>query len=169
MTIAASPAGALVVLTGGDPAIHVGLGHLTNALHAAGFDVQVETQGALNMAWLEDVSSLCLSPKPPSSGMECDVDLLRLIGERCRHTAFIKIPVAGAADLAFADMIHAALPDLPFYVQPVNPTPGMERDAASRLAEYRQLIEAVTSAPHRGAWHVLPQIHVLAWGERRGV
>src|SRR4051812_31526998 len=59
----------LVVLSGGNPAL-LGLRGLVNELHAAGYEVAVETQGSIWRDWLGQVDRLVTSPKGPSSGMD---------------------------------------------------------------------------------------------------
>ena len=64
-----------VVITGGNPALHE-LGALVNALQEHNYKVSVETQGSRWKEWLRDCDSICVSPKPPSSGMEESLDLM---------------------------------------------------------------------------------------------
>ena len=58
-----------IVISGGNPALH-DLSELTKILQTSGFKVAVETQGTKHKEWLNTVDRLCVSPKPPSSGMK---------------------------------------------------------------------------------------------------
>lgn len=156
--------GGVVVLTGGDPCIHNGLGDVVTDLVDAGYVVQVETQGAINADWLDHVDTICLSLKPPSSGVTTDFDKLDAIvaltdGDEVPGM-FLKVPVADAADLEFADMLSDLYPDLQLYVQPVNPTPGVEIDTATRLAAFERLVQDVLAKQTRHTWIVSLQLHV---------
>lgn len=158
----------LVVLTGGDPAMHAGLDDVNYKLRQYGYTTQVETQGALAADWLTQVDHVCISPKPPSSGMETDWDKLgKVVG--LNDSVSIKVPIAGRADLAFADRVHELYPGVPFFIQPVNPFPGQGESLDARVLRLKSLAEAVKGSPHRTLWRVMPQLHVLMWGEALGV
>jgi 7-carboxy-7-deazaguanine synthase len=126
--------------------------------------------------WFADLDVLVLSPKPPSSGMETDWALF----DRCLEAAggrpetVLKIVVFDEADYAYARNAAARYPQLPVYLQPGNHTPpgGDEVDAGidmDGIAErMRWLVDRVTEDRWFDA-RVLPQLHVLLWGNRRGV
>ena len=68
----------------------------------------------------------------------------------------------------------ARYPSLPLYLSVGNPAPGDacagrgESNCADLLARFRWLVDKVA----RDRWFaatVLPQLHVLAWGNQRGV
>jgi 7-carboxy-7-deazaguanine synthase len=77
------------------------------------------------------------------------------------------------ADYDYAGPAAARYPSLPLYLSVGNPTPGDEAgrgdvDLADLLARFRWLVDKVA----RDRWFeatVLPQLHVLAWGNQRGV
>ena len=66
----------------------------------------------------------------------------------------------------------ARYPALPPYLQVGNPAPltavADESDVGDLLRRFRWLVGKVT-ADHWFAATVLPQLHVMAWGNKRGV
>ncbi len=164
----------LVTLSGGNPAIQP-LGPLIRQGRAKGYRFALETQGSVSRGWFADLEMLVLSPKPPSSGMELDWALLaRCVEAAERAPVVLKIVVFDEADFRFAREVAAFLPRLPVYLQPGNHTPpppdddGALVDQAGIDDRMRWLVGRVIE----DGWHearVLPQLHVMLWGNRRGV
>jgi 7-carboxy-7-deazaguanine synthase len=160
-----------VTLSGGNPAIQ-DFGPLIALGKSAGFRFACETQGSVAKPWFAALDMLVLSPKPPSSGQEVDWDSFR----RCVAAAdggpqlIMKIVVFDEVDYAWARSAADRHPNLPLYLQPGNPdldadVPVDPRYLADRLL---WLVERVTG----DGWfapRVLPQLHVLLWGNKRGV
>src|SRR5690606_35296827 len=61
-----------VTISGGNPAIHKGIGALVDACHKEGWKVAIETQRSIWQDWLTKIDEVTLSPKPPSSEMNTD-------------------------------------------------------------------------------------------------
>ncbi|KPV41510.1 7-carboxy-7-deazaguanine synthase [Thiohalorhabdus denitrificans] len=159
----------LVSLSGGNPALQP-LGGLIAAGHERGHSFTLETQGSVAAAWFAALDSLTLSPKGPSSGhitrlaeLEACLDAA---GEGPETT--FKVVVFDEADYGYARELAANYPGHPFYLQVGNPEPVGEPDPADLMARYRWLVERVTNDRWYAAT-VLPQLHVLAWGNQRGV
>ena len=159
----------LVVFSGGDPCMHEGFAEVADRLEQRGYTTQVETQGALNPPWLFLVDHVCVSPKPPSSGMITDFDRLNDVIRFHKPRLSLKVPVADAEDLQFAVGLHLSAPDVPFFVQPVNPLPGIAQSIDDRMTRLRALVDLVKADPRCGRMRVGPQLHTLLWGEARGV
>lgn len=153
-----------VTLSGGNPALH-DLGGLVAGLHAEGRRVAVETQGTVFRPWLGNCEVVTVSPKPPSSGMTTNYAQLD------RFAAFpaanLKVVVFDDADYAYARDIHRRYPGVPFYVQ-VGNNVG-EDDTASLLAKLDWLSARALGDPDMADAIVLPQLHVLLYGNKRGV
>jgi 7-carboxy-7-deazaguanine synthase len=163
----------LVVLTGGNPALHE-LAPLVAELQRQSFDIAVETQGSVWRDWLAHVDTLVVSPKPPSSGMagpeqatQFEV-FMRRADEHGAQLA-LKIVVFDEADLLYAEEIASTFP-APLYLS-VGTDQGLDEEATKRgvLRRLRWLNEAVARHPALARAHVMPQLHVLAWGTARGV
>ncbi|HUY77894.1 MAG TPA: 7-carboxy-7-deazaguanine synthase QueE [Ktedonobacterales bacterium] len=153
-----------VTLSGGNPALH-DLGALVERLHAQGRQIAVETQGTVFRDWLRACEVVTVSPKPPSSGMqtnEAQLDRFAALPQ-----ANLKVVVFDAADYAYARDIHLRYPNVPFYLQ-VGNTVGQD-DTAALLAKLDWLGRTALADPAMGAAVVLPQLHVLLYGNRRGV
>lgn len=163
-----------VVLSGGNPALHK-LESLVMELHASGRRVAVETQGSIWRAWLAQVDRLTVSPKAPSSGMAGE-DRVRAF-ERFMSTAaqegtdriVLKIACFDEIDLRWAKEVAAAWPELPLYLSAGTPVPSPPDLRGAVAARFRWLCEAVAADPDLSRAHVLPQLHVIAWGDATGV
>src|SRR5262249_40652710 len=145
---------------------------------ADGHSFALETQGSISQAWFAELDWLILSPKPPSSGMTTDWNNL----ENCLKAAqgeprcVLKIVVFDDADYSFARAAAARYPMLPVYLQVGNPAPltgtstaiAGEPDLEDLMHRMRWLAGRVIAADWFAAT-VLPQLHVLAWGNKRGV
>ncbi|TGN67668.1 7-carboxy-7-deazaguanine synthase QueE [Paracoccus liaowanqingii] len=160
-----------VSLSGGNPAIQ-DFGPLIARGRAEGYDFALETQGSVARDWFSDLSMLVLSPKPPSSGERPDwaaFDACLAAGQGA-GAVVMKIVVFDDADYAWAQEVAGRYPDLPLVLQPGNPevdpaVPVAAQDVADRLL---WLVEKVTA----DGWfrpRLLPQLHVMLWGNRRGV
>lgn len=153
-----------VTLSGGNPALHI-LDSLVAALHDVGYRVAVETQGSIYRPWLEACDLVTISPKPPSSGMETDLAMLdRFVG---LPAANLKVVIFDDTDFAFARSIHGRFPDVPFYLQVGNDVGEDGTEALLRKLDW--LSRRTLADPKMGEAVVLPQLHVLLYGNRRGV
>ncbi|RTM10132.1 MAG: 7-carboxy-7-deazaguanine synthase QueE [Hyphomicrobiales bacterium] len=165
----------MVSLSGGNPAIQP-LGPLIDRGHSEGYRFALETQGSVPKEWFADLDVLVLSPKPPSSEMTTDWAAFDTCVEAARDKPkmALKLVVFDDYDYAYAKDAAARYPQLPVYLQPGNhtpPRPGNEDafiDMAGVMRRMEWLVEKVT----RDRWfeaRVLPQLHVLLWGNKRGV
>lgn len=164
----------MVTLSGGNPAIQP-LGPLIELGHAKGYKFALETQGSVARQWFSALDMLVLSPKPPSSGMQTNWAILSDCVEAGQvGKTVLKIVVFDAVDYAYARAVAARHPDLPVYLQPGNhtpPPPGDDTatvDHAGLEDRMRWLVDRVTDDKWYDA-KVLPQLHVMLWGNKRGV
>lgn len=166
----------MVSLSGGNPAIQP-LSELITAGKQKGYAFALETQGSMAQDWFAGLDVLTLSPKPPSSGMDTDWDVLA----QCVDAAgtvpqtVLKFVVFDEDDYGYARAAAARYPHLPVYLQPGNHTPppgndpqGGAVDMEGLNARMRWLVEKVTDDRWFAA-SVLPQLHVMLWGNMRGV
>ena len=162
-----------VTLSGGNPAIHKGLGEVVDRLHASGYDVAIETQGTIWNDWLTKVDEITISPKPPSSTMTTDFQQLASFIERLpKERTTLKVVVFDEKDFQFAEKVHQTFPTLDFYIQPGNDDlqETDERKMTHHLIEsYERLIERAMASTILKDVRILPQLHALVWGNRRGV
>lgn len=164
----------MVSLSGGNPGIQP-LGGLIALGKAKGYRFALETQGSIVQDWFSDLDVLTLSPKPPSSGMVTDwakFDACVAAASNGPETA-LKIVVFDEADYAYAREAAARYPDLPLYLQPGNHTPpDIEGRGEPDLAGLNERTRWLIARASEDAWYearVLPQLHVMIWGNRRGV
>lgn len=165
----------MVSLSGGNPAIQP-LGPLIDHGHARGYRFALETQGSVAKPWFKDLDVLVLSPKPPSSGMAFDPQSLQscLVMAGTGPRIVLKFVVFDDVDFAFARSVSALCPGLPVYLQPGNhtPPPPEADDAVIDMDGIMERMHWLVDRVVAEGWFeavVLPQLHVLLWGNRRGV
>ncbi|OHV84643.1 7-carboxy-7-deazaguanine synthase QueE [Rhizobium sp. LCM 4573] len=164
-----------VSLSGGNPAIQP-LGPLISHGKRKGYRFALETQGNIAKDWFENLDTLVLSPKPPSSGMVTDWHALQHCLDMAagKPQTVLKIVVFDDADYAFAKDAAARFPHLPVYLQPGNhtPPPPDDDDAVVDIDGVMDRMLWLVGKVTEDRWfaaRVLPQLHVLLWGNRRGV
>lgn len=165
-----------VTISGGNPALLASIGSLVRLLREKGIRTAVETQGSRWQEWLAEIDDVTISPKPPSSGMETNWEVLDQIIQRLvdhgHNGTSLKVVVFDEADFAYAARVHQRYPKLPFYLQPGNGdlVNADTHELRSKLLEsYSWLIDKAMAAPEMNDAKVLPQLHALVWGNKRGV
>jgi 7-carboxy-7-deazaguanine synthase len=166
-----------VSLSGGNPALQ-SLAPVIALGRRNGHSVALETQGSLPQTWFAELDWLILSPKPPSSGMTTDWNALEACIEAAqgKPRCVLKIVVFDEADYSYARTTSARHPALPVYLQVGNPSPSVrpgraaaEQPDIDNLLDRLRWLAGRVLADHWFAATVLPQLHVLAWGNKRGV
>jgi len=165
-----------VTISGGNPALLASLDGLVQLLKERGIRTAVETQGSKWQSWLHDIDDVTISPKPPSSGMTTDLDALDQIIHALmasNHQGLsLKVVVFNEEDFAYAQSIHQRYPAVPFYLQPGNDDLTIADTITLRdklLESFEWLIDRAMEAPDMNDVKVLPQLHALVWGNKRGV
>ncbi|MGE6631147.1 7-carboxy-7-deazaguanine synthase QueE [Bacillus sp. NPDC077027] len=166
-----------VTISGGNPALLKQMVSLIEVLNDHGIETALETQGTMYQEWFLKIDDLTLSPKPPSSNMKTDFTKLTRIIEELRqhnrlHHASLKVVIFDELDLAYAKDVHARYPDIPFYLQVGNDDTVTTDDTyllTHLLKKYEALVDQVAKDPTLNRVRVLPQLHTLLWGNKRGV
>lgn len=162
-----------VTISGGNPLLHKGIGEFIGLCHEENWKVAVETQATIWQDWLLEVDDITLSPKPPSSGMITDFDKLDGFMDKLENSnASLKIVIFDETDFEFAGQLHLRYPSVPFFLQVGNEDITTTDDArlvASLLERYSWLIDLSTQSSVMNDVKVLPQLHALVWGNKRGV
>lgn len=159
-----------VSISGGNPAIQ-NFAPVIELGRAAGYAFACETQGSIPQPWFADLALLVVSPKPPSSGQVVDWDAFGACLDAAGAAQIaMKIVIFDDRDLAFAREAAARHPELPLYLQPGNPAvdPDIPVSAQSLADRMLWLVDETVGK----GWlvpRILPQLHVLIWGNRRGV
>lgn len=175
-----------VTLTGGNPCIH-NLTGLVRQLRQAKFTICVETQGTVRPSWLSEVHLITLSPKPPSSGnlttMNSDaLEEIYVLREDLPLGVEFKVVVYDEQDYVYAKTLYLRYPQAPLTLQIGDPRlrkgrkgkperGEREEEAVETMYSLEGLIDRVMQDK---TWsgadvRVLPQLHKLIWGNRRGV
>ena len=162
-----------VTISGGNPALHKGIGELVTLCHQQGWKIAIETQASIWQEWLLAIDDITLSPKLPSSGMVTDVAKLdEFMDKLAGAHVSLKIVVFNQRDFVYAENLHQRYPAIPFFLQTGNEdtvTMNDEKLVSTLLARYEQLIDLHIQSPIMNDVKVLPQLHTLVWGNKRGV
>ncbi|MED1205531.1 7-carboxy-7-deazaguanine synthase QueE [Heyndrickxia acidicola] len=166
-----------VTISGGNPALIKNLGGFVQLMKDNHIQMGLETQGTKWQDWFLDIDDLTISPKPPSSKMQTDFDKLDSIFQNLnrlnfRHRVSLKVVVFNQEDYEFAKIVHKRYPAAPFFLQVGNDdvhTFNNESLLTRLLGKYEDLIELVVEDAEMNNVKVLPQLHTLIWGNKRGV
>lgn len=172
-----------VTLSGGNPALHH-LEGLVALLRQAGYKLCLETQGTIRRVWADDLELTTVSPKPPSSGQQVNYAQLDKWMTAAVDT-IIKVVVFDEEDLNFAADIAERYPYRQLYLQPgtdvigdVTSAPTGDDPDDHVLAQTRQQVCDKLLWVHNAALAhdriprnviIMPQMHVLMWGQKQGV
>lgn len=177
-----------VTLSGGNPAL-MPFSDDEFDLYLRPWMVTVETQGTIWRDWLAKIDHLTVSPKPPSSGM-VNPRHMRSLAKFMRtaeaklpaqDTRSIKIVVFDDLDYQWASNLFGLYPNWRHKFLSIGTDPiglwGTDNlvvvgDVTVRKQvcdSYGDLAERVAHDPAMRDVRVLPQLHVLAYGHKRGV
>uniref|UniRef100_A0A2A4Z1W3 7-carboxy-7-deazaguanine synthase n=1 Tax=OCS116 cluster bacterium TaxID=2030921 RepID=A0A2A4Z1W3_9PROT len=160
----------LITISGGNPAIQQ-LEEFLVLGKAKGHTFSMETQGSVSKDWFGLLDQLTLSPKPPSSGEATDwTKLDKCIAVADKVETSLKVVVFDRADYAYARDVAKRYPNLPLFLSIGNDDtdPNAPVDKEALHAKMRELIDWVNA----DSWYnvtILPQLHVLLWGNQLGV
>lgn len=164
----------MVSLSGGNPAIQP-LQSLIRLGKSRGYRFALETQGSVARQWFNELDVLTLSPKPPSSEMSTDWQVLQQcveLGNEPVETV-LKLVVFDETDYQYARQVSARFPSLPIFLQPGNHTPPQPQEATTvDLNGIHQTMQWLIQHAIDDKWYrptILPQLHVMLWGNQRGV
>jgi 7-carboxy-7-deazaguanine synthase len=164
-----------VTISGGNPALLSSISYLVDYLHEKGVEVAVETQGSIWQDWFLNINQLTISPKPPSSGMKTNFEKLDHIMARLSESkntdaeASLKIVIFNDEDFEYAKTVHKRYPEVKFYLQVGNDDIVEEASTAKLLTKLEWLVNKVVESSDMNNARVLPQLHTLIWGNKRGV
>ncbi|WP_209124707.1 7-carboxy-7-deazaguanine synthase QueE [Alkalihalobacillus sp. BA299] len=167
-----------VTISGGNPALYDSINELIEVLQENNIQIGLETQGSKWQDWFTKVDDLTISPKPPSSGMDTNFDTLDKIiaklkkHQRIKGNVSLKVVVFNDQDFEYAKQVRVRYNEVPFFLQvgnenlgDENPTQLMEK----LIGSYERLIDKVIASNDLNDVKVLPQLHTLLWGNKRGV
>ncbi|WP_110927284.1 7-carboxy-7-deazaguanine synthase QueE [Bacillus massiliglaciei] len=166
-----------VTISGGNPALLKNIDSLVRILKEKKIKIGVETQGSRWQDWLYEIDELTVSPKPPSSGMKTDfivlTDILsKLKAQNENQHVSLKIVIFDEIDYEYAKKVHQMYPEFPFFLQVGNDdiqTADTQELAGRLLKKYEDLVDRVINDAEINDVKVLPQLHALVWGNKRGV
>jgi 7-carboxy-7-deazaguanine synthase len=161
-----------VVLTGGEPMLFAEIESLTRQISARGLHITIETAGTVDRDVVCDLMSL--SPKLANStpwtrasrewaerheASRIQLDVLRNLTQRFDHQ--IKFVVASPEDLPEIESLVSRLTTSPDRV--LLMPEGTDADTLAQRSSW-----IVEECKRRG-WRFCPRLHVMLYGNRRGV
>lgn len=163
-----------LTISGGNPCLH-DLTPLVRLLRSEDWYLTVETQGTIFQPWLTELDIVTFSPKPPSSGMNQNLDNFEMVANQVLEAQIpicIKVVVFDKDDLFFAKKVFHRFPDntkaITKYLQP-----GTDIDSSYPVLQIiNQTKWIIENVIHDSDWsgvRVMPQIHSLVYGQARGV
>ncbi|WP_026564913.1 7-carboxy-7-deazaguanine synthase QueE [Bacillus sp. UNC41MFS5] len=166
-----------VTISGGNPALLKNLDVFIDLLKEKDIKIGIETQGSRWQDWFLNVDELTISPKPPSSNMVTNFEILDSIFQNLndndfKHQVSLKVVIFDVNDLEYAKKVHHRYPEIPFYLQVGNDdiTNVNNNELIEKLLKkYEWLVDCVVLDPELNDVKVLPQLHALLWGNKRGV
>ena len=163
-----------VILTGGNPCIY-NFSSIISGLHKSKIKVDIETQGSILPNWLINCDLIVISPKPPSSGQKDIFEIVKffvLENADIAEKIVIKIPIFNKEDIVFLKKYYDEFKNLKVRIYCSvgnNMLGGNNKNIVTEsLNAYRNLIDEVFKT-NMESIHILPQMHVLLWGNKRGV
>lgn len=167
-----------IVLSGGNPAIQ-NLKPLINLGLKKDYKFTIETQGSLYKDWFRLLDTIVLSPKPPSSKTLNNWDIFTKCCTIKVNKLIIKIPILDEEDYVFAFNLAKKYPCIPIYLQPINDSPptidSLKHKNCESTVDLQRIKERFIWLVDRciqDKWYnvrILPQLHVLIWGNKGGV
>ncbi|KGF28610.1 MULTISPECIES: 7-carboxy-7-deazaguanine synthase QueE [Staphylococcus] len=161
-----------VTISGGNPALIKSIQDLVDLFEEKQIYTALETQGSKFQPWMRQINDLTISPKPPSSNMKPNIDILDSVIEQCiESTLNLKVVIFDDDDYEFAKMIHHRYPNIPFYLQVGNPylDDDVDNHTEKLLNRYEALVDRVMASNAMNQVYVLPQLHTLLWSNKKGV
>jgi 7-carboxy-7-deazaguanine synthase len=166
-----------VTISGGNPALLKNLDSLIDILKEKQISIGIETQGSRWQDWFLKIDELTISPKPPSSKMETNFDVLdsifiNLDENQFENNVSLKVVIFDEGDLEYAKMVHKRYAGIPFYLQAGNDdiTNFNNQELIQKLLnKYEWLVSQIVEDSQLNNVKVLPQLHALLWGNKRGV
>lgn len=166
-----------VTISGGNPALLKNLNALIGLFKQNNIKVALETQGSMWQDWFLQIDELTISPKPPSSMMKTNFDVLDHIFENVKdnnpsHNVSLKIVIFDQEDYTYAKNVYYRYPGIPFFLQVGNDdvtTTNNQTLINELLSKYEWLVNMVMADKELTDVKVLPQLHTYIWGNKRGV
>ncbi|MGI2747811.1 7-carboxy-7-deazaguanine synthase QueE [Bacillus cytotoxicus] len=162
-----------VTISGGNPVLLKHMKELLEKLKENHIRTAIETQGSKWQEWLLDIDEITISPKPPSSKMKTNFTMLDSVIERLvDKNMSLKVVIFDDDDFEYAKKVHERYPHVPFFLQVGNDDTKTAEDAVlipKLLQKYEWLIEKAVHSKEMNDAKVLPQLHALVWGNKRGV
>ena len=158
----------LITLSGGNPAMQ-DLSELIEMGQSYGYEFAIETQGSISAEWFDKLDYVVFSPKPPSSLMTTDWEKLDDCYDQVldKSKVSFKVVVSDERDYIFAKKVFTRFPKCSQYITPCNISPG-DPDIEAINDKMRYVSDMILKDELYDVT-ITPQLHVLLYGNQRGV
>ena len=118
---------------------------------------------------MRQINDLTISPKPPSSNMKPNIDILDSVIEQCiESTLNLKVVILM---MMITNSLNdtSSLPKHSFYLQVGNPylDDDVDNHTEKLLSRYEALVDRVMASNDMNQVYVLPQLHTLLWSNKK--
>lgn len=177
-----------VTLSGGNPVVWNLTEVIIKLQTARKMRVCLETQGTRWADWITYCDLVYVAPKGPGMVKDADLSFINFVGfmnrleiafrdnaHRIMPKVAIKVPVFNDGDLDFAEKVTKRYPQYPLCLSVGNHYPPGDDDITlnhlrgSVLEAYEYVIKGVMERPTLMNATILPQMHVLVYGNKQGV
>jgi len=161
-----------VTISGGNPALIKGIQELVDLFEDKHIYTALETQGSRFQSWMTQIDDLTISPKPPSSGMKTNLEILDSVINQCTfHSLNLNVVIIMKCFAPDMSQGRHTIRICPFYLQVGNPylDDNVDQHTDKLLERYEQLVDRVMQSSDMNHVYVLPQLHTLLWSNKKGV
>jgi 7-carboxy-7-deazaguanine synthase len=158
--------GSQVIVTGGEPLENEEFPSLIALLKDAGLRIEVETSGYIDPGGdvLSMVDQWNVSPKLASAGIAPDKQPRSLDWLSRATEPFLKFVLHKTGEISEVDalLIKYGLADFPSHRVIISP-------GGKKLSEMEPRLLPLADAALERGWRFTPRLHVILWGDKRGV
>ena len=152
----------MVVVTGGEPLLQQrALAGLVDRLHQAGMRIEIETSGTLAPAAADLCDQWNVSPKLANSGMD--------LHRRYKPDVLRAFEATGRAVFKFVAVEVADLHEIATMVEECGLTNVWVMPEGTEASAMTERLAALAPATMDRGWNLTTRLHILLWGDRRGV
>ena len=157
-----------VCITGGEPTLQEDSTSLCHGLQRLGYFVSVQTNGSQWTPLLGIADKVCMDMKPPSIGRNKKLQYSNLSYiSKLDCSDEVKVLIGSEKDLEYAHLVNniASRLGIPTILQIKN---NIYQDTRMDLIrKYKDLVDTVIFDGFKAPYRILPQLHVLIWGNER--
>ena len=157
-----------VCMTGGEPTLQIDSVRLCCELQNLGYYVSAQTNGSRWTPLLGIADKICMDMKPPSLGEDGKLQYSNLSYiKKLDCNDEVKVLIGGKKELNYAHLVNniASRLGIPTILQIKNNI--YQNTRMDLIRKYKDLVDTVIFDGFKAPYRILPQLHVLIWGNER--